>query len=66
MAIPKWKVCEWVPKITIVLIFLDETVDLFINDENPDDWDSSMINDEESLFLSFDEERLNFDEIDKL
>lgn len=49
-----------------MMIILDETVDLFINDENPDDWDTEMINDEESLFLSFDEERLNFDDIDKL
>lgn len=45
--------------------FLDENVDLFIGNENPEDWDSSMINDDESLFLAFDEERLNFDVMDQ-
>ncbi len=43
---------------------LDESVDFFIDSENPEDWDSSMINDEESLFLAFDEDRLNDDGIE--
>ncbi|CAF1021005.1 unnamed protein product [Rotaria sp. Silwood1] len=44
----------------------NESIDFLIDDENPEDWDSSMINDEESLFLSFDEDRLNNDDdIDK-
>jgi hypothetical protein len=43
---------------------IDESVDFFIGNENPEDWDSSMINDEESLFLSFDEDRLNSDGIE--
>lgn len=36
-----------------------------MDNENPEEWDSSMINDEESLFLSFDEERLNVDGLEK-
>ena len=44
---------------------LDESVDFFIDNEIPEDWDSSMINDEESLFLSFDEDRLNVDGIER-
>ncbi|CAF1473597.1 unnamed protein product [Adineta steineri] len=39
----------------------NESIDFFIENENPEDWESSMINDEESLFLSFDEERINDD-----
>ncbi|CAF3352501.1 unnamed protein product [Rotaria socialis] len=42
----------------------NESIDFLIDNENPEDWDSSMINDEESLFLSFDEERLNGDDDD--
>ncbi|CAF3974604.1 unnamed protein product [Rotaria sp. Silwood2] len=43
----------------------NESIDFLIDNENPEDWDSSMINDEESLFLSFDEDRLNNDDIEK-
>jgi len=44
---------------------LDDSIEFFIGNENPEDWESSMINDEESLFLSFDEERLNGDGIER-
>ncbi|CAF0922184.1 unnamed protein product [Adineta ricciae] len=36
-----------------------ESIDFFIENENPDEWVASMINDEDSLFLSFDEEGTN-------
>jgi hypothetical protein len=34
------------------LFAIDESIDFFIDNENPKYWDSSMINDEEQLFLS--------------
>ncbi|UJR36761.1 hypothetical protein I4U23_029476 [Adineta vaga] len=59
---------------TIPLIHMDlhnvkteersESIDFFIGNENPEEWDASMINDEESLFLSFDEERINDNNIE--
>ncbi|CAF3966832.1 unnamed protein product [Rotaria sp. Silwood2] len=36
----------------------NESIDFLIGNENPDEWDPSMIYDSESLFLSFDEERM--------
>ncbi|CAF3333241.1 unnamed protein product [Rotaria socialis] len=36
----------------------NESIDFIIGHENPDEWDPSIIYDSESLFLSFDEERI--------
>ena len=43
-----------------------ECIDFLIGNENPEDWEASMINDEESLFLAFDEERLGEHGIDEI
>ncbi|CAF4057300.1 unnamed protein product [Adineta steineri] len=43
----------------------NESIDFLIGNENPDEWDVSMINDEESLFLSFDEEGLHDNNIER-
>jgi len=42
-------------------LFKDESIDFLIDHENPEDWSQAMMNDEESLFLSFDEDQLNID-----